>query len=103
MKALAITQRDGSQGTLAVSDVDELAERLRGRLVRRGDADYASVRTVWNGMMEKQPALIARVQGVADVIEAMRFARQHDIRMNQNIRPAKERRPARSRDGSLRL
>jgi len=79
MNALAITQRDGSQGTLAVSDIDEFAKRLRGRLVRRGDADYASVRAVWNGMIEKQPALIARVQGVADVIEAIRFARKHDL------------------------
>jgi len=79
MNALAITQHDGSQGTLAVSDIDEFAKRLRGRLVRRGDADYASVRAVWNGMIEKQPALIARVQGVADVIEAIRFARKHDL------------------------
>ena len=79
MNALAITQHDGSQGTLAVSDIDEFAKRLRGRLVRRGDADYASVRAVWNGMIEKQPALIARAQGVADVIEAIRFARKHDL------------------------
>ncbi len=76
MNTLAITQRDGSQGTLAISDIDEFAKRLRGRLVRRGDADYAGVRAVWNGMIEKQPALIARVQGVADVIEAMRFRAQ---------------------------
>ena len=65
MNTLAITQLDGSQGTLAVSDIDEFAKRLRGRLVRRGDADYVGVRAVWNGMIEKQPALIARVQGVA--------------------------------------
>jgi FAD/FMN-containing dehydrogenase len=79
MNSLAITQRNGSQGTLAISDIDEFAKHLRGRLVRRGDAEYAGVRAVWNGMIEKQPALIARVQGVADVIEAMRFARQHDL------------------------
>jgi len=79
MNALAITQRDGSPGTLAISDIDEFAKHLRGRLVRRGDADYAGVRAVWNGMIEKQPALIARVQGVADVIEAIRFARKHDL------------------------
>ncbi|MBI3575467.1 MAG: FAD-binding oxidoreductase [Gammaproteobacteria bacterium] len=79
MNALAITQRDDSHGTLAVSDIDEFAKHLRGRLVRRGDADYAGVRAVWNGMIEKQPALIARAQGVADVIEAIRFARKHDL------------------------
>ncbi len=79
MNTQAITRRNGSQGTLAVADIDEFAKRLRGRLVRRGDADYAGVRAIWNGMIEKQPALIARVQGVADVIEVIRFARQHDL------------------------
>ncbi|MEW6332129.1 MAG: FAD-binding oxidoreductase [Pseudomonadota bacterium] len=79
MSTLAITLSSGSPGTLAVSDIDEFAKRLRGRLVRRGDADYAGVRAVWNGMIEKQPALIARVQGVADVIEAICFARKHDL------------------------
>jgi hypothetical protein len=43
MSILTITLSSGSPGTLAVSDIDEFAKRLRGRLVRRGDADYADL------------------------------------------------------------
>jgi FAD/FMN-containing dehydrogenase len=47
---------------------------FRGELVRPGDPAYDEHRQVWNGSIDRQPALIARCAGVADVIAAVRFA-----------------------------
>lgn len=44
-----------------------------------GDARYASARRVWNGMIDKRPAVIARCTGVADVVSAMRYARENNL------------------------
>jgi FAD/FMN-containing dehydrogenase len=59
--------------------VDEFASSLRGGLVRPGDGIYDEQRRVWNGSINRQPALIARCAGVADVIEAVRFASSHGL------------------------
>jgi FAD/FMN-containing dehydrogenase len=56
-----------------------LAEALRGRLIRPEDADYDTARKLWNGMIDKRPAAIARCAGTADVVTAVRFAREHDL------------------------
>src|SRR5919109_1645902 len=52
---------------------------LRGALILPGDASYDAARTVWNGMIDKRPALIARCAGTADVIHAVQFARTHRL------------------------
>jgi FAD/FMN-containing dehydrogenase len=52
---------------------------LRGALILPGDASYDAARTVWNGMIDKRPALIARCAGAADVINAVQFARIHRL------------------------
>ncbi len=59
--------------------VHELAARLRGDLVRPGDARYEEVRAVYNGMIDKRPAVIAQCEDVADVIAAVNFAREHQL------------------------
>jgi FAD/FMN-containing dehydrogenase len=52
---------------------------FRGRLISAGDADYDSARAVWNGAIDRRPRLIARCIGTADVVAAVRFARDHDL------------------------
>jgi FAD/FMN-containing dehydrogenase len=59
----------------AVAEID----RFRGRLISAGHADYDSARAVWNGAIDRRPRLIARCIGTADVIAAVRFARDHDL------------------------
>jgi hypothetical protein len=53
----------------------ELEDDFRGELLRVGDPAYDEHRKVWNGSIERFPALISRCAGVADVIAAVRFAR----------------------------
>lgn len=48
---------------------------LRGALIRPQDAGYDAARRVWNGLIDKRPALIVRCAGAADVIRAVQFAR----------------------------
>lgn len=48
-------------------------------MIRPEDVEYDEARRVWNGMIDKYPALIARVSGLADVIEAVNFAREHNL------------------------
>jgi FAD/FMN-containing dehydrogenase len=56
--------------------IQELPKLLRGRFIRPEDESYNSVRKVFNGMIDKRPALIVRCAGVADVITAVNFARE---------------------------
>src|SRR5919201_4857236 len=59
--------------------IQELRTSFRGALLRPGDDHYETVREVWNGMIDRKPALIARCTGAADVISAVNFARSHNL------------------------
>src|SRR5215218_4228623 len=59
--------------------LDEFGSTLRGELVRPGDDRYDARRRVWNASIDRYPALIARCAGVADIIDAVRFARTHHL------------------------
>src|SRR5438874_13592278 len=59
--------------------IQELVSRMRGELLRPSDAGYEQAIQVYNGMIEKRPALIARCVDVADVIAAVNFAREHEL------------------------
>ena len=57
----------------------ELEGSFRGQLVPPKDPTYDEHRKVWNGSIARSPALIARCSGVADVIAAVRFARDTEL------------------------
>ena len=57
----------------------ELTDSLRGQLIQPGDADYDSARRVFNGMIDRRPAAIARCADVADVITCVNHARQEGL------------------------
>ncbi|UCD25168.1 MAG: FAD-binding oxidoreductase [Gemmatimonadota bacterium] len=68
-----------SNSTLDSAAVEDLRTRLRGSVLLPGDVGYEESRTVWNAMIDRRPALIARCTGVADVIAAVDFARDNGI------------------------
>jgi FAD/FMN-containing dehydrogenase len=54
---------------------------MRGPVIRPMDGDYDAVRSLYNGMIDKSPAMIARCTDVADVVTAVNFARQNDLKV----------------------
>jgi FAD/FMN-containing dehydrogenase len=66
----------GAEVELDRDALDELETSFRGELIRPADPAYDVHRKVWNGSIDRHPALIARCAGVADVIAAVRFARE---------------------------
>ena len=64
---------------LTATAVQDFASRLRGELIQPGDATYDNARKVYNAMIDKHPALIARCADVADVIAGVNFARDSGL------------------------
>ncbi len=82
MPSVAALTRDGVPLALDWHLVDEWRAALRGSLLLAGDAGYEEARSVWNGMIDRRPALVARCLGVADVIAGVRFARESGIALS---------------------
>ena len=76
---LQVITNGGNEAALGDPVVEAFAARLRGELLRPGDAGYEEARKVWNGMIDRHPALIARAASVADVINAVNFARENEL------------------------
>ncbi|HEY7381066.1 MAG TPA: FAD-binding oxidoreductase [Gaiella sp.] len=74
-------QRDDPVASEPVGDkaFAALRARFRGALLRPGEEGYDEARRIWNGAIDRRPALIARCAGSDDVVEAVRFAREHDL------------------------
>jgi FAD/FMN-containing dehydrogenase len=64
---------------IAAAPYADLAAAVRGSLILPGDPEYDQARAVYNGMIDKHPAAMARCRDVADVITCVRFARGHDV------------------------
>jgi FAD/FMN-containing dehydrogenase len=64
---------------ITAQDVEFLHTKLRGRLLRAGDADYDTVRKIHNGMIDRRPGVIARCNGAADVMRALEFGIQKGV------------------------
>ena len=59
--------------------IDELRPRLRGPLLGPNDPGFDDARSVWNAMIDRRPAAIARCLGVADVLAGVKFARENGL------------------------
>ena len=73
------TTVDGREINLSQDILNGWKTRLRGPVLVKGDAGYEDSRTVWNSMIDRRPAMVARCLGIADVIECVRFARDHNL------------------------
>ena len=79
MADLRVITSTGAETALRESVVEEFASKLRGALLRSGGSDYEEARLVWNDLIDKRPALIARCAGAGDVIDSVNFARENDL------------------------
>ena len=64
---------------IATVPYDELESALRGELITPADPRYDEARAVYNAMIDKRPAAVARCRDAADVVACVRFARAHDL------------------------
>jgi FAD/FMN-containing dehydrogenase len=62
-----------------VQALTALTDTFAGQVVLPGDPEYDSARVVWNGMIDRRPALVVRPTGADDVVAAVRFAREQDL------------------------
>ena len=67
--------------TIEDTTLDAFDDQLHGDVLRRGMEGYDEARSVWNAMIDKYPAAIARCTGAADVIAAVKFARDLDLQL----------------------
>ena len=70
---------NGQPKSIGEEAINGLKSAMRGRLLRKDHPDYDNARRIWNGMVDKRPALIAECSGTADIIAAVRFAAAHGI------------------------
>jgi FAD/FMN-containing dehydrogenase len=78
-RCVKIMTPDGHEGDLDSRAIDALRARLHGPLLAAGDAGYDEARALWNGMIDRRPALIAKCLGTADVMAGVTFAREHGL------------------------
>lgn len=76
---LAAVSSNGGEITIESSLVSDFAGALQGQLLQSTDAGYESARKIWNGMIDKHPALIAQCETPDDVVQAVNFAREQDL------------------------
>src|ERR1051326_1043544 len=79
MPDLHVMTTTGKDVALKAETVENLKSSLRGRLLLAGDAGYDEARVIWNAMIDRRPAMIARCAGAADVMKAVRFAGEHKL------------------------
>jgi hypothetical protein len=68
---IEIATTSGSRAVIGKADLDELRMKMRGSLLRAGQAGYDEARVIFNGMFDRRPALIARCHGAADVLDVV--------------------------------
>jgi FAD/FMN-containing dehydrogenase len=76
---VAAVTPEGAVTYLSAADIEGLRRTLRGELISSGHGSYEDARRVWNGNIDRRPALIARCAGAADVQQAVNFARTHGL------------------------
>lgn len=70
---------DGRPVSLSMSHVQRLNSQIQGGVLRPGDARWNESISIWNGMLDKRPALAIQPGSTADVVAAVRFAREHGV------------------------
>jgi FAD/FMN-containing dehydrogenase len=79
MPDINVTTTNGKETTLNKSVIDNFKSKFLGSLIIKGDPDYNEVRALWNGMIDRKPALIARCSETSDVIASVNFARENNL------------------------
>lgn len=72
----------GEERVLKRAEIEQLRSALRGEILTSDSPGYEVARRIWNGMIDRRPALIVRAAGTADVIRTVEFARSKELLMS---------------------
>jgi len=72
----------GEMSSLSADIVDSLADGLSGDVLTPEHPEYPESTLIWNGMIQKRPALVVRPTTTADVAQTVNFAREHDLELS---------------------
>jgi len=78
-EAIELSTLEEKAKKLAPEELAAFPAAFRGPILRPGDAGYDDARQIWNAMIDRRPSLIVRCTGTADVVAAVRFARDHGL------------------------
>jgi len=70
---------EGGDTKVSKAALDAFTAAFQGTLLAPGDQGYDEARAIWNAMIDRRPALIARCKGADDVVLAVNFAREHGL------------------------
>ena len=70
---------NGNTVDIAADALQSFKTAFKGQILSADDTAFDETRKVWNAMIDRRPGLIARCTGTADVVQAVRFARQHGL------------------------
>jgi len=79
MADLKLADAQGGERIVPRNEVERFTEKFKGEVLHPADTAYDDARTVWNGMVDKHPGLIARCTGTDDVVTCVNFARDHEL------------------------
>jgi FAD/FMN-containing dehydrogenase len=79
MTEIRLASLQGGAIALGSETLDALRQTLRGHLCLAQEAGYDEARTIWNAMIDRHPGAVVRCRGAADIIRAVRFAREHGL------------------------
>jgi FAD/FMN-containing dehydrogenase len=79
MTTIDIARRDGGFVNVTPEQLDDLASRIDGSLLGRGDDDWDDAVLIWNGLVDKTPALVVQPESARDVAASVRFARENGV------------------------
>jgi len=79
MSEIKIRSVNNHDITLTSAEVEQFATGFRGQLLTPESAGYDQARAVWNAMIDRRPACIARCSGTADVLRAVNFAHEYSL------------------------
>ncbi len=82
MSQTSIATRSGPAVSLSEETIDGFGQRVRGPLLFPSDREFEAATRIWNGLITHVPALVVQPTGTADVVEAVNFAREHDLSLS---------------------
>ena len=76
---IKLARMDGGTVDLAPEALQSFKAGFKGQVLTADDPQYEETRKIWNAMIDRRPGLVARCTGTVDVVQAVRFARQHGL------------------------